>query len=92
MTIHNVRNCQYFADDTYLVDYYDKTFDLAQVRSVDFFMVPFEAMPAFAHTMLSFEIARPDGKSDHLAVSVEIRKEKDETVQPRARAAPGSTS
>jgi hypothetical protein len=82
VTIHNVRNCQYFAADTYLVDYYDKTFDLASVRSVDFLMVPFESMPAVAHTLLSFEIARPDGKSDHLAVSVEVRKEKHETYNP----------
>lgn len=82
VTIHNVRNCQYFAADTYLVDYYDKTFDVASVRSVDFLMVPFESMPAVAHTLLSFEIARPDGKSDHLAVSVEVRKEKHETYNP----------
>jgi hypothetical protein len=82
VTIHHVRNCQYFAADTYLVDYYDKSFDLASVRSVDFLMVPFESMPAVAHTMLSFEIARPDGKSDHLAVSVEVRKEKHETYNP----------
>ena len=80
--IQNVRNCQYFASDTFLVDYYDKSFDLSAVRSVDFLMVPFESMPAVAHTMLSFEIARPDGKSDHLAVSVEVRKEKHETYNP----------
>lgn len=82
VTIHNVRNCQYFAADTYLVDYYDKSFDLSAVRGVDFLMVPFESLPAVAHTMLSFELARPDGKSDHLAVSVEIRKEKGESYNP----------
>lgn len=80
--IHNVRNCQYFSADTYLVDYYDKSFDLKQVRSVDFLMVPFESMPAIAHTMLSFEIGRPDGESDQLAVSVEVRKEKNESYNP----------
>ena len=41
VTIRNVRNCQYFANDVYLVDYYDKTFDLNAVRSVDFIIVPF---------------------------------------------------
>jgi hypothetical protein len=82
VTIHNVRNCQYFAADTYLVDYYDKSFNLSDVRRVDFLMVPFESMPAVAHTLLSFEIARPDGKSDHLAVSVEVRKEKHEDYNP----------
>jgi hypothetical protein len=82
VTVHNVRNCQYFAADTFLVDYYDKSFHLSDVRSVDFLMVPFESMPAVAHTMLSFELARPDGKSDHLAVSVEVRKEKNEKYNP----------
>lgn len=82
VTVHNVRNCQYFAADTFLVDYYDKTFDLAAVRGVDFVMVPFDEMPSLAHTMLSFEIARPDGGADYLSVSVEVRKEKDETYNP----------
>lgn len=78
VTIRNVRNCQYFANDMYLVDYYDKTFDLNAVRGVDLIVAPFAEMPAFAHTFISFELAGPDGKSDYLAVSVEVRKEKDE--------------
>jgi hypothetical protein len=82
VTVRNVRYCQYFAADTYLVDYYDKTFDLTAVRGVDFIIVPFETTPSLAHTMLSFEIARPDGGVDHLAVSVEVRKEKDEAYNP----------
>lgn len=82
VTVHNVRNCQYFAADTFLVDYYDKSFHLSDVQGVDFLMVPFESMPAVAHTMLSFAIARPDGKADHLAVSVEVRKEKNERYNP----------
>jgi hypothetical protein len=78
VTIRNVRNCQYFASDVYLVDYYDKTFDLAAVRGVDFIIAPFAEMPAFAHTFISFELAGNDGKLDYLAVSVEVRKERDE--------------
>lgn len=79
VTVHNIRNCQYFADDTYLVDYYDRTFDLDAVRGVDFLMVPFTGMPSLAHTMLSFELVGPDGRPEYLAVSVETRKERDET-------------
>ena len=79
VTVHNIRNCQYFADDTYLVDYYDKTFDLATIRGVDFLMVPFEGMPSLAHTMLSFELVGPVGQPEYLAVSVETRKERGET-------------
>jgi len=82
VTIQNVRNCQYFASDVYLVDYYEKTFDVSAVRAVDFIVVPFERTPLLAHTMLSFEIVGPDGKLDHLAVSVETRKEKQETYGP----------
>ncbi len=82
VTVRNVRNCQYFANDVFLVDYYDKKFDLNAVRSVDFIVVPFAGMPLLAHTMLSFEIAGPNGQSDYLAVSVEVRKEKHETYNP----------
>jgi hypothetical protein len=80
--VRNVRNCKYFANDVYMVDYYDKAIDLNRVTGVDFIVVPFKAMPALAHVMISFEIARPDGKRDHLAVSVETRKERDEQYDP----------
>ncbi len=82
VTVHNVRNCQHFASDVYLVDYYDRTFDLNAVRGVDFILVPFAGMPALAHTMLSFKIDGPNGKPDYLALSVEVRKEKGETYSP----------
>jgi hypothetical protein len=82
VTIHNVRNCRYFADDVCLVDYYDKQFDLQSVRSVDFIVAPFAGSPSLAHTMLSFRILGPDGKSDYLALSVETRKERTETYSP----------
>jgi hypothetical protein len=82
VTVRNVRNNKYFANDVYLVDYYDKTFDLNAVRSVDYIVVPFAGMPALAHTMLSFELAGPGGKPEHLAVSVEVRKERGEKYNP----------
>lgn len=82
VTVRNVRNCKYFANDVYMVDYYDKTIDLDRVRGVDFIEVPFKAMPALAHVMISFEISEPDGTRDHLAVSVETRKEKDQKYNP----------
>ena len=54
------------------MSYYDKTFDLDELRSVDFIVVPFNETPSLGHTMLSFGFE--DG--EHLAVSVEIRKER----------------
>ncbi len=82
VTVRNVRNCKYFANDVYMVDYYDKTIDIARVQGVDFIVVPFEATPALAHVMLSFVIAGPDGRREHLAVSVETRKQRDEKYNP----------
>jgi hypothetical protein len=82
VTVHNVRNCKYFANDVYMVDYYDKTIDLEHVEGVDFIVVPFKGMSALAHAMISFQIANPDGTRDHLAVSVETRKERDENYNP----------
>jgi hypothetical protein len=79
VTVHNIRNCQYFGEDTYVVNHYDRTYQLDQLAAVDFFMVPFEGMPYLAHTMLSFEFRPPRGNPQYLAVSVEIRKEKGES-------------
>jgi hypothetical protein len=78
VTVHNIRNCAYHSTDNYEVHYYDKTYDLNKLQSVDFIMVPFAGMPALAHTFLSFGF---EGQ-DYLAISVEIRKEKGETYSP----------
>ena len=76
---HNVRYCRYFDEDTFVVDYDDRTYDLSQVRAVDFFIIPFKNTPRLAHTMVSFEFAPPEGPPQYLAVSIEIRKEAGET-------------
>jgi hypothetical protein len=81
-TVHNVRNCKYFANDVYMVDYYDKKIDLSRVRGVDYIVVPFDGMPALAHVMLSFELIGANGQPEHLAVSVETRKERAEKYNP----------
>lgn len=79
VTVHNVRYCRYFGEETYVVEHEDREYDLNDLRGVDFFMVPFDNMPAIAHTMLSFEFRPPGGPTDRLAVSVEVRKEQGET-------------
>ena len=71
VTVHNVRNNIYVSKDHYATQYYDKSFDLGRLQTVDFVVVPFPEMPSLAHTMLSFGFAA----DDYLAVSVEIRKE-----------------
>ncbi len=72
--VHNVRRCVYRSIDDYDVHYYDKTYDLDKLKSVDFIVVPFEDLPSVAHTMLSFGF---EG-GEYLAVSVEIRRERGE--------------
>jgi hypothetical protein len=79
VVVHNVRNCRYFDDETFIVQHEDRTYDLSRLQAVDFFMVPFENMPRLAHTMLSFEFATPDGPPQYLCASIEIRKEQGET-------------
>jgi hypothetical protein len=83
--VHNVRDCSYVTADDYVVNYYDKTFRLADLDSVDFIVVPFKDSPQLAHTMLSFGFRRRGSTAsatndrDYLAVSVEIRKERGES-------------
>lgn len=76
--IFNVRNCDYRSTEDYTVHYDDRTYDLEELTSVDFIVVPFRYAPALAHTMLSFGFAG----QDYVAVSVEIRKEQGEQYAP----------
>lgn len=78
VTVRNVRHCRYFEEDTYVVNHRDQSYNLDDLQHVDFFVIPFETMPAIAHTMLSFEFVADDGQIEHLVASVEIRKEEGE--------------
>lgn len=82
VNVHNVRYCKYIDADTYVPDWYDKTFDVRDIRAVDFVLMPFPGNPALAHTQISFEIAAPNAPVDYLVVSAEVRKEKGETYGP----------
>ena len=79
-TVHNIRDCQWRREDDFTLARYNRTFDLKQLKTVDFIVVPFSDIPGVGHTMLSFGFA--DG--DYLAVSVEIRKEHGEEFNPIA--------
>jgi len=78
VTVHNIRNCDYRTADDYTVEYYDKTYDLNKLESVDFIVVPFLASPGLAHVMLSFGFQG----EDYLGLSVEIRREEGEKYFP----------
>ena len=73
VTMHNIRNFDYRSETDYTPAYYDKSFDVSKLTGVDIVAVYWMG-PAVAHVFVSFEFAG----GDHLAVSIETRKEKGE--------------
>ncbi len=73
ITLHNIRNFDYRTETDFTPAYYDKTFDLRKLKSVDL-IASYWMGPDIAHTFLSFGF---DGE-DHLAISIETRKEQGE--------------
>lgn len=73
VTVHNIRNFSYRSETDYIPAYYDKRFDLSKLKGVDVIAVYWMG-PAIAHVFLSFAFAG----GEHLAVSIETRKEKGE--------------
>lgn len=76
--LQNLRHARYRDAAHYDITWYTREFDLDELVSVDFIVEPFGTWRALAHTFLSFGFA--DG--EHLAVSVEIRKQKGERYSP----------
>ncbi|MNQ39607.1 hypothetical protein D3C85_532330 [compost metagenome] len=74
VTVHNIRNFDYRSETDYTPAWYDKTFDLSKLEGVDL-IASYWMGPAIAHTFLSFAF---EG-GDHLAISIETRKEKSES-------------
>jgi hypothetical protein len=73
VTIHNIRNFDYRSETDYTPAYYDKTFDLGELRSLDI-VTSYWMGPAIAHVFVSFGFAG----DDYLAISIEVRKPKGE--------------
>lgn len=72
VTVHNIRNFDYRTETDFTPAYYDRTYDLQTLDSVDLVAVYWMG-PAIAHLLLSFGFG-----DDHLAISIEARKEKGE--------------
>jgi len=70
VTVYNIRNMDYRSEFDYSPAYYDKTFDMNKLQGLDLFAVYWMG-PAIAHTIISFDF----GDNNHLAVSIEARKE-----------------
>jgi hypothetical protein len=73
VVVHNIRNFDYRTETDYAPAYYDKRFDVRKLEGVDLVAVYWMG-PAIAHTFASFAFAG----GDHLAISIETRKEKGE--------------
>lgn len=73
ITVHNIRNFDYRSETDFTPAYYDRTYDLTKLESVDLIAVYWMG-PAIAHTILSFGFAG----GEYLAVSIETRKERSE--------------
>jgi hypothetical protein len=73
VTLHNIRNFDYRSETDYTPAYYDKRFELSKLEGVDLVAVYWMG-PAIAHTFISFAFAG----GEHLAISIETRKEKGE--------------
>jgi Domain of unknown function (DUF4105) len=72
VTLHDIRNFDYRTEADFTPAYYDRTFDLRRLDALDV-VTSYWMGPAIAHVFLSFGFG-----DDHLAVSVEARKERGE--------------
>ncbi|MHB1035096.1 MAG: Lnb N-terminal periplasmic domain-containing protein [Pirellulales bacterium] len=78
IVIDNVRCASYRSENDYDVRWERRAFDLDQLESVDFVMVPFPTTRALAHVFVTFGFR--DG--EHLCVSIEVRKTQGEKYSP----------
>ena len=74
VTVYNIRNFDYHGEFDFSPAYYTKTYDLTKLEGGDLFAVYWMG-PAIAHTIMSFNF----GDKDYLAVSIEARKELNES-------------
>jgi Domain of unknown function (DUF4105) len=72
VTVHNIRNFEYRTETDFTPRYYDRTFDMRKLDSVDL-VAGYWMGPAIAHPFVTFGFG-----DEHLAVSIEARKERTE--------------
>jgi Domain of unknown function (DUF4105) len=68
ITLHNVRNCDYRSETEYTNCWSDRTYNLSDLRGVDFFFVNW-GVRWIGHPIVSFDF----GNNQHLAFSIEAR-------------------
>ncbi|MCL2709532.1 MAG: DUF4105 domain-containing protein [Planctomycetaceae bacterium] len=78
--VRNVRYSRYESAEKYTTQYYDATFNLDDIRTIDLVMVPFQGLSRVAHVESSFGFA--DGRQ--IGLSIEARYEEGEKYDPAA--------
>lgn len=75
VTVKNVRNFRYYPTEKDMHPaYYDRIYDLTQIKKVWYITEPFNENQSAAHTFVSFEF----NNGDFLAISMEARKTKEQ--------------
>jgi len=70
ITIHNIRNFDYRSVTDFTPQYYDKTFSLSSLKTVDLYLI-YWGPTLIAHTIISFGF----GEQGYVCISIETRKE-----------------
>ncbi|MCC6931859.1 MAG: DUF4105 domain-containing protein [Deltaproteobacteria bacterium] len=70
VTVHNIRSNIYKSDTDYELRYYDRTFDISELKTVDL-VASYWGMDAIAYLFLSFGFA----DASYLAISAETHKQ-----------------
>jgi len=70
--VRNIRNFKYKTAHNYEERYYNKTFNINEIKAVYYILEPFRGLRGVAHTFLSFEFKN----DEFIAISIEIRKKK----------------
>jgi hypothetical protein len=79
LTVHDFRNFDYRSETDFAERWETRNFDLTRLSGLDLFM-SYWGSPSIAHTIMSWDFE--DGQ--HLAISIETRKEKGEEYSPIA--------
>jgi hypothetical protein len=78
VTIHDIRDFAYRTETDFTPRWYDRTLDLTKLDAGDL-VASYWTSPAIAHIFVSFGFDR-----DHVAISIETRKERGEPYSPLA--------
>jgi len=82
ITINNIRNFSYKNYSNYEKNYYNKTFNLNDIKKVYYILQPFSSFEGLAHSFLTFEFEDENKIKSYISISVEIRREIGEDYSP----------